>query len=420
MPDQTSIQRVRIYLSERDTIAGQPLYLAALERLRREGATGATALRGVAGFGPGHRLRTAGTADLNLSPPIVIEWIDRAERVARVLPTLDDLLPNALITIEGVQIYRAVLRAVGPFGERSVGEALERDVTTVGLDTPLHAAAELLLDRGQGLLPVLDGQERVVGVLTGADLVRRGGLATPPRQLGDLVPSERAALLGTLASRSLLEVMTAEPRTIYVEASIPQAIGMLVEWGLDALPAIDRAGRFAGIFGVEQALRAALEARATDDSRVRDAEPPTAVRLVMQTAVPTVASSAPLGAALEQLLAAPARFLVVVEDGRPTGVLRDTLIADRLREPLRGAWLALLRAPGAGLPPALEFTTELRASDVATPAPMIDALATEDEAILLMLDEGHEWLVVVDDEGGLAGLLARRGLLRALAQESIA
>src|SRR5262245_60964758 len=102
MPDRTDIQRVRIYLGERDLAAGQPLYLAALERLRREGATGATALRGIAGFGPGRRLRTAGAADLDQSPPVVIEWVDRAERVARVLPALDDLLPNALITIEDV------------------------------------------------------------------------------------------------------------------------------------------------------------------------------------------------------------------------------------------------------------------------------------------------------------------------------
>src|SRR6185436_20614094 len=92
------IQRVRIYLSERDVAEGQPLYLAVLERLQREGATGATALSGVAGFGAGHRLRSAGAADFRQSPPIVIEWVDRTERIGRVLPALDELLPDALIT----------------------------------------------------------------------------------------------------------------------------------------------------------------------------------------------------------------------------------------------------------------------------------------------------------------------------------
>ena len=53
MSGTESIQRVRIYLNERDQAESQPLYLATLERLRREGATGATALRGIAGFGAG-------------------------------------------------------------------------------------------------------------------------------------------------------------------------------------------------------------------------------------------------------------------------------------------------------------------------------------------------------------------------------
>ena len=68
MTTHDPVQRVRIYLSERDTIAGQPLYLAAMERLRREGATGATAIRGVAGFGASHRLRTAMAISTSILP----------------------------------------------------------------------------------------------------------------------------------------------------------------------------------------------------------------------------------------------------------------------------------------------------------------------------------------------------------------
>jgi len=420
MPEHTPIQRVRIYLSERDTFEGQPLYLAALERLRREGATGASALRGVAGFGPGRRLRTAGTADLGQSPPIVLEWVDHAERVARVLATLDDLLPDALITIEDLRVYRAVLRAAGPFGERTVRDVLARDIATLSLQATPQAAVELLLQRAQPLLPLLDAQEHVVGVVAGADLVRRGGLTLHPRLWGALAPSERAALLQPLSDRTLAEIATAEPRTIYVEASIPQAIGTLVEWGLDALPAIDRDGRFVGLFGVEQALRAALDAYAPATSPVRNADPPTPVRLVMQTAVPTVAASAALAAALTQLLSTAERFLVVVEDRQPVGILHDALIAGRLPEPLREAWLATLRAPDLARSPAFEFTTELRAADVAAPATTIAAVATQEQATRLLLDADQERLVVVDSDGQLAGLLARRGLLRALAQVSAA
>ena len=67
MASNEPVQRVRIYLNERDLAAGQPTYLAALERLRREGATGATALRGIAGFGAGHRIRISGADALTTS-----------------------------------------------------------------------------------------------------------------------------------------------------------------------------------------------------------------------------------------------------------------------------------------------------------------------------------------------------------------
>ena len=56
--------------------------------------------------------------------------------------------------------------------------------------------------------------------------------------------------------------------------------------------------------------------------------------------------------------------------------------------------------------------------DVADELPAVSALATQDDATRMMLDQGHERLVVLDEEGRLVGLLARRALLRALAQES--
>ncbi len=193
---------------------------------------------------------------------------------------------------------------------------------------------------------------------------------------------------------------------------------MMVEWGLDALPAIDRDGRLAGLFGVDQALRAAIEARTPSDAAVRNAEQPVPVRLVMQTAVPVVAASAPVAEALAQLLATPARFLVVIADRRPVGVLQEAQVAERLDDPLRAAWLAALRTPHPMLSPAFEFTTELHASDIAAPVPTIDVAASEQDAIQLMLDGGHDRLVVTDEGGLLTGLLARPGILRSLAQES--
>jgi CBS-domain-containing membrane protein len=276
---------------------------------------------------------------------------------------------------------------------------------------------------------VLDERGSLVGVLSDGDLVRRAGLALPPRLFAVLAADERRAVLDMLAPGVVADVLTADPRSAYVEAPVPLAISPMIEWGVDTLPVLDRDGRLAGMFGVEQALRAALggpaDAAGAGDSpegAVRAAEPPTPVGLVMQRAVPTIAAGASLAETLSRLLAAPDRFLVVLDAGRPIGTLTDLYLARTLGEPLRSTWLAALRSTAVPLPASIDVADdELTAAGLAEPAlATIGTQATQDQAIQQMLDGGHERLLVLDEQGQLAGLLARRGLLRALAQASAA
>jgi CBS domain-containing protein len=142
----------------------------------------------------------------------------------------------------------------------------------------------------------------------------------------------------------------------------------------------------------------------------------------MQRVVATIAAATPVAEALARLLGAPDRFLVVLDAGRPVGTLTDLYLARTLAEPLRSSWLAALRIPAVPLPPVLDAAVaELTAGELAEPnTPSIDAQATLDTAIQHMLAGGYERLLVLDDQGHVAGLLARRSLLRALAQASTA
>ncbi|MDW8213345.1 MAG: DUF190 domain-containing protein [Roseiflexaceae bacterium] len=407
------LQRVRIYLSERDSAEGQPLYLVALDRLRREGASGATALRGIAGFGAGHRLRTAGIADFSQQTPIIIEWLDRAERVARVLPALDELLGDALITIEDIRAYRAALRSSGPFGSRSIADVARGDITMVPPEMPLAAAFDRLARSRQPLLAVVDGQ-RLAGVVMPEDASRFG--AMPLEALAELNDVERVAALARVAARSVRDAMR-EPRTIYIESPLAHTVNLLVEWGLDALPVTDSEGRLAGVFGVEQALRAALDS-GSSSGYVRNAEPPPPVSLIMQMLVPTASASADAAAVLLQMLQSATQTVVLVNGFYPTGAISIPEATQRVREPLRSAWIAALlgdRSPLAAL--AESSASGMTAEDLASAPAVISSRASEYDAIRALLDGGKQHLVVVDSEGRLAGMVTRRGLLRALAQE---
>jgi len=100
---------LRIFIGESDTHEGRPVYQAIVETLRREGLAGVTVLRGIEGFGKSSRLHTAHILRLSEDLPIVIECVDTTDRIEAILPTLDAMIGDGLVTLErvDVRVYRA-------------------------------------------------------------------------------------------------------------------------------------------------------------------------------------------------------------------------------------------------------------------------------------------------------------------------
>jgi PII-like signaling protein len=97
---------LRIYVGESDRWEGQPLYEALLLRARAMGLAGATVLRGHAGFGAHSRLHTAKVLRLTEDLPILIEIVDREERIREFLPACDAMIGEGLVTLEKVEILK--------------------------------------------------------------------------------------------------------------------------------------------------------------------------------------------------------------------------------------------------------------------------------------------------------------------------
>ena len=100
---------LRIFIGESDRHGRKPLYQAIVEMLRQEGIAGATVLRGIEGFGARSHLHTSRILRLSDDLPIVIEAVDRAEEIDRVLPKLDEMVADGMVTVESVHVvaYRA-------------------------------------------------------------------------------------------------------------------------------------------------------------------------------------------------------------------------------------------------------------------------------------------------------------------------
>jgi PII-like signaling protein len=109
---------MRVHIGENDRWHGRPLYEAIVELLRAEHFAGATVFRGILGFGASARtVHRSSVFHLSSDLPIVVESVETEEKIAGILPRLDEMLGGGLITLEKVRVimYRADL----PMEERT-------------------------------------------------------------------------------------------------------------------------------------------------------------------------------------------------------------------------------------------------------------------------------------------------------------
>ena len=97
---------LRIFVGENDRWHGRPLYEALVLRARESGLAGATVLRGVEGFGAHSRLHSAKVLRLSEDLPMVIELVDREDRIRAFLPVCEEMIGEGLVTLEPVEILK--------------------------------------------------------------------------------------------------------------------------------------------------------------------------------------------------------------------------------------------------------------------------------------------------------------------------
>ena len=103
---------LRVFLGESDKWQGRPLYEAIVLKARELHLAGATVLRGPMCFGKRSRLHTAKVLRLSEDLPMVIEIVDSKEKIDELLPHIDDMVQDGLVTLERVQVIK--YRADGP------------------------------------------------------------------------------------------------------------------------------------------------------------------------------------------------------------------------------------------------------------------------------------------------------------------
>lgn len=109
----------RVFIGDGDKWHHQPLSVALLERLRNDGFAGATVFHGVAGFGARSVIHTSHILRLSEDLPVVIEIVDTEEQMKKLIPILDEMVPEGLVTMEKIRVLKYAPGNRPPVPEKS-------------------------------------------------------------------------------------------------------------------------------------------------------------------------------------------------------------------------------------------------------------------------------------------------------------
>jgi CBS-domain-containing membrane protein/PII-like signaling protein len=424
---QGAAQQVWIFIGESDLWHGRSLYLSILETLKRNGCAGGTVFRGIAGFGAHNLIHTTSLVELSSDLPIVVTFVDRADRVARVLPEITAMVNEGLITVIPVDVLKYSHRSVGPFPSHlTVADVMTRSVARVQTTTPIAEIVLLLIDRALRALPVVTEDGQVVGIVTDGDLLRRGATELPVDLQRELPLAERAAHVAQLEShpQCAADVMTPHPITLPATTGLAQAAAVMVEHNVKRLPVVDSHGALIGMVSRYDLLKTVAEGlRQRPDMPIElPLGTATTASDIMMREVPRVRADTPLAEALDCLLETEKRRVIVIDaDSQVVGIITDGDVMRRAAKRVRGGALRRLAGWFSGGPRPHEVEVESRnrtASDVMTsPVVTVQTDTPIVEVIHLMTMHRIKRVPVVDSNGRLVGLVGRAGVLSALSQK---
>lgn len=103
-------KRLTIFVGESDHHGRTPLATEIVQRAHAAGMAGASAFRGIEGYGASNHIHTTRILSLSDDLPIAVVIVDTDERIQAFLPELDELITEGLVILDEVEVVKYVGR----------------------------------------------------------------------------------------------------------------------------------------------------------------------------------------------------------------------------------------------------------------------------------------------------------------------
>ncbi|MFI5675527.1 CBS domain-containing protein [Streptomyces cellulosae] len=139
-----------------------------------------------------------------------------------------------------------------PRSPRTVSDVMTRTVIAVGRDAPFKDIVELMDRWKVSALPVLEGEGRVVGVVSEADLLSKEEFRDHDGRMSEL------ADLGKAGAVTAGELMSTPAVTVHADALLPEAARIMARRRVKRLPVVDGVGLLQGVVSRSDLLKVFL------------------------------------------------------------------------------------------------------------------------------------------------------------------
>jgi CBS-domain-containing membrane protein len=148
-----------------------------------------------------------------------------------------------------------------------ISALMTRDVATVREDTPFHEIAEVLAGRHVSAVPVVDADNRVLGVVSEADLLHKVEFADDLAEGASILERRTHRLARHKATGHVAkDLMSAPAVTVMDGTTVVKAARLLEASGIKRMPVVNDLGRLVGIVSRADLLKVYLRA----DADIRD------------------------------------------------------------------------------------------------------------------------------------------------------
>jgi CBS domain-containing protein len=379
--------------------------------------------RGIGGSYESGEIATGRLEVLSYNMPLRITIVVPAAESEMILSRAEQMVSDGIVAVHDLNVISHKTRGLLIPKDTRVRDIMTSAPKKVSLDTSLAEVARLLLSSTFTGLPVVDGENRPVGVISQGDLIYKAGM---PMRLGLLAESDRekvSAILEVLALKPAKEVMTQPAITIGQDKLVTDAVNLMLKKQVKRLPVVDAEGRLVGILSRVDVFHTIL--RECPDWQAFQKQMVAVDHLqfvsdIMRRDTCTVFPDTSVEEVLRLIDCNDIQRVCVVDrEGNFLGLIsdRDLLAAFSGRYP--GIWnyfVSKVPFTERGRQQA-QLREDLRAKTAGevmnTNIVTVQEESPINEAIRLMLERAIKRLPVVDSQGKFKGIVSRDALLRA-------